>query len=77
MGKNNWVGYSTRNVALRTVAVFLCGTLVGSVVPESGNVLAHMLEFPEGSGHFFNPCFLVIGIIGIVLALFVGHKTSD
>jgi hypothetical protein len=63
------VGGASRGVALLSVAVFLAGTLVGSVLPESGTVLASQLGiFP----HIFNPIFLALGIIGAGLALFLG-----
>ena len=71
---NNRVGFTARSVALRLVPIFLAGTLLGSLAPESGNVLAFLLGLPPEKGHIFNPVFLAIGIIGIVLALFLGYK---
>lgn len=68
------MGIASRGVALRVVLVFLGGTLVGSMAPESGNVLASHLGFPSSEIHAFNPCFLALGVIGVVLAFFVGCK---
>ena len=68
MGKNNRMGNSARGMAPRIILVFLSGTLVGSLAPETGNILAYMLKMPYKEGHFFNPYFLGLGIIGIVLA---------
>jgi protein-S-isoprenylcysteine O-methyltransferase Ste14 len=65
------VGVSSRGMALRAVAVFLAGTLVGSVLPESGTVLASHLGI---FSHIFNPLFLALGIIGAGLALFLRHR---
>ena len=62
---------TARSMALYIILVFLAGTLIGSLLPESGNVLASLLGLPA---HIFNPLFLVIGIIGIVLALYLGLR---
>ena len=67
----------TRAVALVLVPVFLFGTLIGSLLPESGNVLAQLLRLPGDSFHTFNGMFLVIGILGIGLALHIGHRTCS
>ncbi len=74
VGKNNRVGVSARVLAFRVVVVFIVGALVGSMSPESGNVLALYLKMPYASGHFFNPLFLAIGIVGIGVALFARHR---
>ena len=71
---NNRVGYTARRVALPIIVVFLAGTLLGSLAPESGNVLAFLLGLPPEKGHIFNPVFLAIGIIGTGLALYPGYK---
>ncbi len=69
----NIMGFASRVMALRTVAVFLLGTLVGSLVPESGSILAYNMGiFP----HALNPLFLAVGIVGIGLACVVGHRKS-
>jgi hypothetical protein len=70
MGENYTVDSSARVMAFRLVVVLLCGTLVGSLAPESGNVLAYYLKLPYASGHAFNPIFLVLGVAGVCLALF-------
>jgi len=75
MGYNNGLGFATRGVAFCAVAVFVGGTLVGSLLPESGNILAYVLGFPYGQGHVFNPCFLAVGIAGVVLACAAGLKS--
>ncbi len=76
MGDNDSLGNSARGMALRIIAVFLGGTLVGSLAPETGNFLAYALKLPRGEGHFFNPFFLILGIIGIVLACVFGYRKS-
>lgn len=65
------MGVAPRGMALRLVAVFFGGTLVGSCLPELGDVAAYNMGiFP----HIFNPLFLALGVIGTVLALFAGHR---
>ena len=69
------MGNTTRSMALRTVVVVLIGTAVGSVLPETGNLV--VLYITKGTDvHVFNIVFLIIGIIGIVLALYLGYKGS-
>ena len=70
---NNRVGFTARSVALRLVLIFLAGTLLGSLAPELGNILAFLLGLPPEKGHIFNPVFLAIGIIGTGLALYPGY----
>ncbi len=67
----NKVGIGTRNVAFRIVAIFLFGTLVGSLLPETGTVLAYNLGI---FSHIFNPYFFAVGIIGVSLACAIGHR---
>ncbi len=59
----------------RTMALWLViGTLIGSVLPEFGNLLAIKLQL--GYTHYFNKYFLVVGILGILgfgLALYFRH----
>ncbi len=74
MGENNRVDIRSRNLALCIVSVFLVGTLIGSLATESGNVLSYYLNLSCESGHFFNPYFLAVGIIGVMLALFTRYK---
>ncbi len=61
----NTMGVRTRGMAFRFIAVVFCGTLVGSLLPELGTVLAYNLGI---FAHKFNPYFLALGIIGFVLA---------
>lgn len=70
------MGNISRSVAFLPVLVILGGTLVGSVLPESGNVLAYILGISNSQGHIFNPLFLAVGIVGIVLAFYFRHKRS-
>ena len=70
---NPIVGNTTRSMAFRIVSVILIGTAVGSVLPETGNLA--VLYITKGTdAHVFNIVFLIIGIIGIVLALFIGYR---
>jgi len=68
------MGILSRSLAFRIVGMFLLGTLLGSLLPESGNVLVHLLGNSEIDIHAFNPCFLALGVAGIVLALRVGYR---
>jgi len=65
---------TTRAMALVLVPVFLFGTLLGSLLPETGNVLAQLLRLPADQNHIFNGVFLVIGILGVGLALHIGYR---
>jgi hypothetical protein len=69
--KKHSMVYSTRGLALRIIVIFLFGTGVGSVLPESGNALAYLLKI---TAHYFNIVFLAIGVIGTLLALYFGYK---
>jgi hypothetical protein len=60
-------------MAFRSILTLLIATAIGSTLPEFGDVLAVHLKIAP---HFFNPFFLFIGIVGIVLACFVGRKRS-
>ena len=62
-----------RKLALPVVLVFLVGTLLGSLLPEFGNILAAKLGL---TSHGFNPCFLAVGIAGTMLALFIRPESS-
>ena len=51
------------------------GILIGSVMPEFGNLAAIKLEL--GYTHYFNRYFLVVGILGILgfgLALYLRYR---
>ena len=76
MGTLIKMGNISRIMAFCIIAVFLIGTTIGSVLPESGNILAQVLQYPRQESHIFNPIFLVIGIIGIMLACAIGHRKS-
>ena len=77
MGENNRVGNSARGMALRIVLVFLSCTLVGSLAPETGNILSVLLKLSYAEGHFFNPFFFALGIIGIGVALYPGFRQGS
>ena len=66
------MGNSARGMAFRTIAVVLIGTAIGSMLPETGNVVAGVLNLPDA--HIFNQVFLIVGITGVMLALFTGRK---
>lgn len=78
MDRNNiWayikVGFVSRSMAFHIIAIFLVATAVGSVLPEFGNALAIQLD---KWSHTFNPVFLIVGIIGIGVALYLGYRQS-
>ena len=64
------LGDTARGLALCFILVFLVGTAVGSVLPEFGNLLAQKIGI---RAHFFNVHFLVLGIMGISVALYLGY----
>ena len=61
------MGDISRSMAFLFILVILIGTVIGSILPEFGNVLANHLD--QGA-HKYNIHFLVIGVLGIVLALY-------
>ena len=65
------MGYISRTMAFCTIGFFLIATAIGSVLPEFGNLLAKRLDMRS---HSFNIVFLVVGIIGIGLALYLGYR---
>ena len=67
------MGDSARVMALGLVGIFLIATLVGSLFPECGNIVAKRLDM---WAHSFNGIFLALGIVGIVLALYLGYRNS-
>ncbi len=67
------MGITARSMALFIVVIFLVGTLVGSVLPEFGDVLALRLKLPP---HFFNIWFFVLGWVCIGLALYFGYRSG-
>lgn len=85
MRAHHGVGFAPRSLALRIVVSFLLGTLCGSLLPETGNILADTLGLQRGEvfnpfglsvHHVFNPCFLALGLIGIGVALYFGYRRS-
>lgn len=74
--KDGRVGSPARGLARRLGLMFLIGTMVGSVVAESGNVVAYLLGLPERFSHIFNVLFAVIGLAGVALALYLGHRAG-
>lgn len=67
------MGNIPRGMAPFMVIIFLIATATGSVLPEFGNLLAQKLGI---TAHFFNKFFLVLGIIGVSVALYLGYNTS-
>ncbi len=65
------MGRRSRSMAFRIIPVFLLGTLVGSALPEFGNILAGKLGLWS---HEFNSAFLAVGVVGVMLALYLGYK---
>lgn len=68
------MGFASRGMALRAVFVFLIGTAIGSTLPESGNIVVHVLGMDGNKPHIFNWVFLTLGIIGIGVALYIGYR---
>jgi type II secretory pathway component PulK len=67
------MGCETRGLALCFILVFLVATAIGSALPEFGNFLAKEVAV---RAHFFNVYFLVLGVLGIGLALYLGYRAS-
>lgn len=67
------LGRGTRSMALYIILIFLCGTAIGSVLPEFGNLLATRLDI---GAHSFNIVFLFMGIAGIGVAFYLGYHTG-
>ncbi len=65
------VGDTARGLAFLAIACFFVATAVGSVLPEFGNLLAKRLDI---RAHFFNVYFLVLGVVGVGLALYLGYR---
>jgi len=68
------MGCDARTMALCIILVFLTGTAIGSILPEFGNLLAQRLGI---GAHQFNIVFLALGLAGIGLALYLGHRCSS
>jgi hypothetical protein len=68
------MGIEARGVALGIIFVIFIGTIIGSVLPESGNVLQHLLGNHK-QAHAFNIVFLIIGILGVGVALYLGYRS--
>ncbi len=67
------LGDTARVLALCFILVFLVATAIGSMAPEFGNLLAKKVGV---WGHFFNVYFLVLGVVGIGLALYLGYRAG-
>jgi len=66
----------TRTVALVFITVFFVGTLIGSLLPEWGNIAVRILHLTGDKAHIFNGVFLIGGILGIGMALHLGYRNS-
>ena len=64
------MGCEARTMAFCIILVFLVGTAIGSMAPEFGNILAQRIGV---RAHFFNVYFLVLGVVGIGVALYLGY----
>ena len=67
------MGCETRGLALCFILIFLVATAIGSMAPEFGNLLAAKIGI---DAHFFNMHFLVLGVLGVGLALYLGYRAS-
>ncbi len=67
------MGDLSRVLALCFILVFIVATAIGSALPEFGNILATRIGI---RAHFFNAYFLVLGIMGVGVALYLGHRAS-
>ena len=68
------MGCETRGLALCFILVFLVATAIGSMAPEFGNIMAKRVGVRS---HFFNIYFLVLGIMGVGLALYLGYRAGS
>jgi hypothetical protein len=62
------MGNKSRAMALRFIIVFLFASFIGSIAPESGNIVAGKLNLYP---HIFNVGFLIVGFAGFGLALYL------
>ena len=76
MGAYNHLDNPTRSMALRAFIIVLIGTAIGSVLPETGNLWASYIGFEGRAVHAFNYCFLIVGIIGISVALYIRYRCN-
>ena len=67
------MGIDARGLAFCIILIFLAGTAIGSVLPEFGNLLATKIGI---RAHFFNVYFLILGVVGIGVALYLGYTGS-
>lgn len=66
-----FMGHPARILAL----CFFIGTIIGSMLPEFGNIATQWFKIAEA--HYFNRYFLVVGLLGIVgfgVALYFRYK---
>ena len=66
------LGAPARRLAFRIIPVVLIGTLFGSLLPETGDLLALRLGIWP---HDFNVVFLTLGFLGLNLALYLGRTS--
>ena len=59
-----WAQHIMGNTARTLAFCLVIGTLIGSTMPEFGNILAVWLEMERT--HYFNKWFLATGILGIL-----------
>ncbi len=64
----------SRGLALCVILVFLACVALGSVLPEFGNLLAAKIGI---DAHSFNIFFLILGLVGIGVALYLGYAHSS
>ncbi len=67
------MGGLPRGLALCVVLIFLACTALGSVLPEFGNLLAVRLG---NDAHSLNILFLILGLVGVGVALYLGYTHS-
>ena len=68
------MGNRSRKLAFSIIFVSVIGIGVGSILPEFGNYVAKYII--QTNSHALNICFLILGIIGIVLSLLIGYRKS-
>ena len=67
------MGNLSRSMALCFILIFLISTAIGSMAPEFGNLLAAKINV---RAHFFNIYFLVLGVLGVGMALYLGYRAG-
>ncbi len=67
------MGILPRVMAPFMVLIFLACTTLGSILPEFGNIVATRLGV---RAHSFNVLFLVLGVAGVGVALYLGYNAG-